>query len=254
MLRMTDLAPCMSTAAITSNFNGTAIPAGAYLWFNSVFKLSGAGQSAQTTIYFSNEQIQFTAEGIAYMLPVPNAQVTFSPTATTASSTFDSVSNTWITTVPYGLSGNTFLSGLAFSVPAGGLPAGINPVTWSGTFGTDTPGVTVHWQWGAAVYSLLSTDYTTLGVKASDDSHTGNADHAGTPEQYKALVTGGARGGGGANYTGSYSGTGSVNNVCTQPPPPPPCLGTNCGAGISFTVHRETHQRLAWHAHNQAPH
>jgi hypothetical protein len=34
-----------------------------------------------------------------------------------------------------------------------------------------------------------------------------NSDHAGTPEGFKAFVTGGARGGGGSNWTGSYSST-----------------------------------------------
>jgi hypothetical protein len=50
-------------------------------------------------------------------------------------------------------------------------------------------------------------------VKPVDDNKASvyhNADHAGTPESFKKSVTGGAMGGGGSNYTGSYSGTGSV--------------------------------------------
>lgn len=44
-------------------------------------------------------------------------------------------------------------------------------------------------------------------------------DHAGTPENEKSLKDGGgARGGGGSNYTGSYSGTASTGS-CTAPPP-----------------------------------
>jgi hypothetical protein len=57
-------------------------------------------------------------------------------------------------------------------------------------------------------------DYTGLGVKPVDDNdasiYTHNADHAGTPENFKPYVIGGARGGGGSNYTGSYSGTGTA--------------------------------------------
>jgi hypothetical protein len=41
-----------------------------------------------------------------------------------------------------------------------------------------------------------------------------NSDHAGTPENFKPFVIGGARGGGGSNYTGLYSGTGKVT-PCT---------------------------------------
>src|SRR5262249_2005178 len=37
-----------------------------------------------------------------------------------------------------------------------------------------------------------------------------NSDHAGTPENFKSYVTGGATGGGGSNYTGSLSATASV--------------------------------------------
>lgn len=34
-----------------------------------------------------------------------------------------------------------------------------------------------------------------------------NSDHAGTPECWKSFVVGGAHGGGGSTFTGSYSGT-----------------------------------------------
>jgi hypothetical protein len=117
------------------------------------------------------------------------------------------------TTVPAsGLAGNTFLSAFSYLVPAT-IPGGVNPVTWSGTITSDTPGVTINWQWAAAVYTSFSSNYTALGVKPVDDNNASiyqNADHAGTPESYKQNVTGGARGGGGSNYTGSYSGTGAV--------------------------------------------
>jgi hypothetical protein len=50
-------------------------------------------------------------------------------------------------------------------------------------------------------------------VKPVDDTKASasyqNFDHAGTPESFKPYVIGGAMGGGGSNYTGSYSGTGS---------------------------------------------
>ena len=108
-----------------------------------------------------------------------------------------------------------FLSGLAFMVPASGLSGGINPVVWTGTFSSNTPGVSVHWKWGAAVYTSFSTDYNSLAVKAAHTNTCAfnNSDHAGTPENFKSSVVGGARGGGGSNFTGSWSGTASAN-VC----------------------------------------
>ncbi|HEY9152283.1 MAG TPA: hypothetical protein VIN60_05305, partial [Anaerolineales bacterium] len=148
-----------------------------------------------------------------YYLPVPDTLITISPTATQAATTFNTQMNRWETTVPTSYTGNIFLGGLAFQVPAGGLPGGINPVTWSGQFTSDTAGVSLNWQWAAAVYTQFNADLNQVGVKPIDgdklNSYT-NSDHAGTPENYKSYVTGGARGGGGSNWTGGYSGTASV--------------------------------------------
>ena len=61
-----------------------------------------------------------------------------------------------------------------------------------------------------------SPDYNLLAVKPVDDKNPSiyqNGDKAGTPENFKPFVIGGARGGGGANYTGGYSGSGAVR--CT---------------------------------------
>jgi hypothetical protein len=103
-------------------------------------------------------------------------------------------------------------------------------VTWSGVFTSDTPGVTLQWQWAAAVYTSFNSDYNALGVKPVDDNHASqyqNGDHAGTPENYKAFVTAGARGNGGANYTGGYSGTLSVTPCAPTPTPTPTRTPTN---------------------------
>ena len=183
--------------SIQSNFNGTAIPAGRTVWFNSVFKSSGIS-SAGATIFFQGQTVSFSAGGIPYTLSVPDAAISFDPAATTATTTFDAALNRWVTRVPLGFDKNVFLAGLSFSAPAGGLPGGINPVTWSGAFSSDRPGVTVQWQWAAAVYTSFSTDHGALGVKPVDGSSQNpyaNSDHAGTPENFKAAVIGGARGG-----------------------------------------------------------
>jgi hypothetical protein len=199
---------------IASNFNGTAIPGNSYLWFSSVLKPSGLNATpGPVTVKFFNQKIASSN----FSLSVPDTTVIFDPNATFASSAF--INGQWVVRTPKsGLSGNTFLSGLAYKVPVAGLPGGIKPVNWSGTFMTDTAGVSVNWQWATAVYSNFTTDLGALaaggGVKATDDTKgdltTKNSDHAGTPEQYKSKVIGGAMGGGGSNYTGSLSGTNGV--------------------------------------------
>jgi uncharacterized repeat protein (TIGR01451 family) len=199
------VAVCSVVSSISSNFNGTRISAGDYIWFNSVLSVSGLG-SQPVTITLTGSTVQSNA----FSLSVPNARITFDPTATVATTTFDVPTNTWITIVPTQGTGNVLLSGLAFLVPQGGLAGGLNPVTWAGTLSSDTPGVKISWKWAAAVYNSFSTDYNALQVKPVDTNSLSaykNSDHAGTPEAYKNFVTGGARGGGGSNFTGSYSGT-----------------------------------------------
>jgi hypothetical protein len=107
------------------------------------------------------------------------------------------------------LTGNTFVTGVAVPVPAGGYPGGIQNVQWSGAFSTDTTGITLEWQWSAAVYSQFSTTYATalntnvLGVNPEDGSaDLYGTDPAGTSEIFKTDVIAGGTGGGGTNYTG----------------------------------------------------
>jgi len=194
-----------------SNFNGTPIAGGDFIWFNAVARVKGFDVSAGTTLRFTGSTIRFTAGATTYELNVPDNVITFSPTATEASTSFDGLA--WTTVVPSSFSQDVFLGGLPFQVPADGLPGGINPVTWSGTFAATSTGVTVEWKWGAAVYSQFSIDSSLLGVKPVDGDKSNpyrNSDHAGTPENFKPYVTGGARGGGGSNWTGSASGTNAV--------------------------------------------
>jgi hypothetical protein len=203
-----------SVSTITSNFNGMAIPAGDTVWFSSNLKVNGLG-SAGANLYVTHQSI--TLNGVSYA--VPDAHVTFTPaTPAWAGTTFQN--GTWETTLPLKFSGSGFLDGFALSAP-GGLPGGLKSLSWSGDFASDQPGLSVHWQWGAAVYTQFGSDYNALGVKAVDDNHLGqyqNPDHAGTPEAFKAYLTQGAKGGGGADYTGGSSGTGQVSPPQYVPP------------------------------------
>jgi hypothetical protein len=204
---------CTVSSTLVSNFNGTAIQAGNTLWFNSVLNVHGLG-SQPVTISFTNQVITFTSGGTTYSLPAPDATVTFDPTATAATTTFNALNNSWMTITPPRTAGNTFLAALAYPVPVP-LPGGVKPVQWSGQLSSDTLGVTINWQWAAAVYGAFGADYSSLGVKPTDDNKASvyqNSDHAGTPEAFKSYVVGGATGGGGSNYTGSYSGT--LSHVC----------------------------------------
>jgi hypothetical protein len=205
------------TSSIGSNFNGTAIAAGNYIWFTSVLKVSGL-QTSPVTIWVSHSTISFTANGQNYTINVPSSAITFDSNTTTATTTYTALTppnlhNGWETDLQFsGLAGNDLSQAVTFTVPSGGLPGGIKNVTWTAEFTSLTAGLTVNWQWAAAVYTALSSDYNALGVKPVDDNQASqykNSDHAGTPENYKTDVIGGATGGGGSNYTGSLSATAS---------------------------------------------
>jgi len=86
---------------------------------------------------------------------------------------------------------------------------------------TSTPGITLIWQWSAAVYAHFTSDYNLLGVKPGDTATNQypNSDVAGTPEEFKLYVIGGARGDGLTTYTGVY----------TAPTIPSPCQVATTG-------------------------
>jgi len=209
-----------TVSMITSNFNGTAIPAGDYVWFSSVAKVSGVS-SAPVTLDVTNQTISFTSNGTPYMLNVPDSTIVLNPTSMQASTTFGA--NGWSVSTPSKFSGNVFLSGLGWQAVNGLTGGSVNNITWSGDFTSNTPGISVNWQWGAAVYTQFTSNMSGIQVKTVDDNHEDiyqNSDHAGTPENFKSFVTGGARGGGGSNWTGSYSGTATVPpGVNTTPKP-----------------------------------
>ncbi|MBB5318201.1 hypothetical protein [Tunturibacter empetritectus] len=214
----------------TVSFNGTPIVSGDYVWFNANFSVKNIPKTGGV-ITFTNSRILDVETNSLFTSAAPNAQITFSPTATCSSTTFSTMTNTWITTVPLKGDDEIFLTGVAIPVPSHGVPGGIN-VTWSGTFNTTgAPGMSIEWKWGAAVYTSIATDSNALEVKAGHQSACGesNGDHAATPEgvnnrnqKWKNFVIGGATGGGGTNSTGSWSGTDTVTPTAVVEPGPGP--------------------------------
>lgn len=230
------LAAADTISSISVGFNGTAIKGGDYIWFSAVFKPSttlGSTATGPVTLYEKKGSITFTANSQTYTIPVPDATITFASTNSLATVTYGA--NGWTEKLPTSslLSGNEFLDGVAFQIPAAGLPAGIKPVTWTASFSTSDPMFSVNWQMAAAVYtSGCVANYATSGVKPVDSTSMSsykNSDHAGTPEtcvhpltkSATNIVIGGATGGGGSNYTGSYSGTFKFTPNTPTPPPPP---------------------------------
>src|SRR4051812_43780358 len=216
------------------NFTPKVIAGGKSLWFASELTLAKGPHDANNVfldmanhpvrVFVTNGVVTFTANGINYSLPVPDALITFSPTATTATTTFDAATNRWLTTVPtihpttkqrqFDILGRIFASGVTMPVPVGGLPGGIKDVTWSAAYTTDTPGMQLQWKWGAAVYSTFSANYSSLQVKPADASRGPwalytNGDPAGTPEAFKPYFN--PNGGGTADDADDFTGDQTPN-------------------------------------------
>lgn len=197
---------------IRSDFRNVAVAGGNTIWFNSAFEVRDVPkQLIQVSFFHASVRFQYKDVGgnlVTVNQTLPDARVTIDPSATGASTTFDSVNNVWLTTIPFDLDDDAFLTGMPWIVPPGGIPADVEPVTVCGAFASDSAGIEIGWRWAAAAYSFFGGDNNTLGVKPMDTDHDNRAtnhDRAGTPEHFKQFVIPGARGKGGKNYTGSYS-------------------------------------------------
>jgi hypothetical protein len=196
--------------AIHYDSNLPYIKAGNTIWFTAVVNnLKGLPSNQQVKLYFTNGSFSYTdVNGNNQNVPVPNGVVTLNSSSlkTGANATYDLANNRWSTSVASGsLTGNTFVTGLIFRVPAD-FPTGIQGLTFSGAFSTDTPGISLQWQWNASVYTSFSTTapspYATstnnnvLGVNPDEGSADKyGTDPAGTPKSYKQYATFGATGG-----------------------------------------------------------
>jgi hypothetical protein len=204
------------TSSISADFNNIAIDGGRKIWFNSSFRVIG-GDASPVTFATHGGQVTFSDGATNYTVPIPDATITFSPAAAQATITYSAKQKHWTTVVPAGFGDNVFLAGAEFSVPAGGLPGSINPVTWTTQIQSDTPGASIEWQWAAAVFGGLPTNYNGLGVKplhsATLDQYP-NGDEAGTPENNAGFSTGGARGfGDGDGHGGNTSAAGCAGQT-----------------------------------------
>jgi hypothetical protein len=201
-------------SCIDGDFGCNAISSNNVIWFSSVID-TPSDNLAPFTVHVFDQSIALTVDGTNNLtIDVPEAYVTFSNGVATATTSF--INGNWVTMTKPNLSGNTFLSGVAFDVPfdlrgcrtancrfsrcCGDFRSRANiHASWCGRFAVDKPGVVVKWGWAAAVYSKFDTNYSNLGIKpidASSGSAYHNSDNAGTPESFKQFVVAGARGDG----------------------------------------------------------
>jgi len=188
----------------SQNFNGHAIAKGSWILFTSATQFPG--NQGALRVEMKDSKILFGDGLHNYKITGPDMTLTLTG-SDRVRLRFNPVSKFsaggWDMKAPVNTGGNDFLDDMVWRVPHA-LPGNIQNVTWSAKFYSRSDVQQMHWQWGGAVYTRLTNNYSRLAVKPLDDQKYPpfNNDPAGTPERYKGWLTQGATGGGGNNYTG----------------------------------------------------
>lgn len=207
--------------------SGTAIPGAAVSWnkFNTVGNHdvvwihahigtpSGVSKTSTTTVTYTG--VTFVLNNITYNLP--DGILIFNPSApATPSTSFDPTAGsngTWTTVVnPNNLSDQIFFDGGA--VPVDSNISGGGKATFNFTTLSSDTSLAFSWQWSAAVFTNWPVWGGVGNPNAGDNAAQIEPYHghleAGAPMNttVEASLIQGPRGGGGSNFTGSWSGTG----------------------------------------------
>jgi hypothetical protein len=213
---------CQTTPACVIPPSGTAIGGSAvswnqfnvpqgtspYLWIHAHIG-SPSGVPDGTVVRFTQVTFTLSTNPTPYALPdgILMFQSSHTGPPTTSFSPTTGAHGTWTTIVnPNNLSDEIFFVGS--SIPVDKYISGGGQATLSYYTTSTSNTLSFPWQWSAAVFTYWP------GGNAFDNSANilayHNSDHAGTPEnkQIQQSLIQGPRGGGGSNFTGSWSGTG----------------------------------------------
>jgi hypothetical protein len=115
----------------------------------------------------------------------------------------------WTTTInPNNISDENFIVGAA--IPVDTTIAGGGQATIQFTTQSDDASLSFSWQWSAAAYTLWPMNWNQAMIQPYHGNGPTGSQHADTPDNtqvQKSLIQG-PRGGGGSNFTGSWSATG----------------------------------------------
>jgi len=173
------------------------------VWVNGHIGTPSGIPNRKSTVLFTGGVFTLTNATGTTSYSVPDALLTFDPAASGTTTQF--VNGRWETTVnPGSLSDEIFFSGLAIPMTAD-VAAGAK-ATWSFTVLSQDPALSFPWQWSASAYTSWPADWNQALIRPYHDSH-----HAGTPlsSAVQTSLIQGPRGGGGSNFTGSWSATGN---------------------------------------------
>ncbi len=187
------------------SWNSFSAPPGSVVWINAHISNPGnVPTNTITTVDFTG--VSLVVNTTTYALP--NGQIVFNP-ATSTPTTVVNADGSWTTTVNPTTGGDIFFVGQAIPVDSN-MENGHTCSTLSFATNSSDAALTFQWQWGAAVYTSWP------GNAAANTEPVHAAQQAGAPlnAAVQADLIQGPRGGGGSNFTGSWSGTGQ--GICHQ--------------------------------------
>jgi hypothetical protein len=189
------------------SWNGFTAPAGSVVWINAHLDASNVPTSTITTVDFT--RVTLVVNDTSYALP--NGKVVFNPAVSTPS-TVVNADGSWTTRVNPKFSNDIFFDGQAIPVDSNLENGGHGNTDSTLSFSTSSSDKSLQfqWKWGAAVYTSWP------GNAAANIEPVHAALQAGAPQNkaVEADLIQGPRGGGGSNFTGSWSGTG--HGSCPQ--------------------------------------
>ena len=194
--------PSSETIISGTSWNKFNAPAGSVVWIHAhIGTPSGISTTTKTTVDFTG--VTFVLNGKTYNLP--NGHIVFDPSASSTATTVRSAAG-WTTTLnPNNLSDEIFFDGNAVPIDPNITGGGKADLSFTTTSSSTT--LAFPWQWSAAVYT------TWLGDAAANIEPVHASEHAGAPlnKTQESFLIQGPRGGGGSNFTGSWSATGHGN-------------------------------------------
>ena len=216
--------------ASTISTNWVSTPANSTLWMSAVFNTSGTVTNGET-FYITKASVSIPSSPTT-TVNLPNAEITYSTSFTTATTSYNAVTSTWVTDVPLSDAGkNVFMTGGEYVVPSTGL-TNLSHVAMTADFAeSGAASAEVMWQWSATAYKNFSSNLNALGVQVINGSTL-----ASTPNSYAAManVEQGGTGVSGCNVLANPSGQACLSVPPVVVPEPSSALLFSLAIGFFF--------------------
>lgn len=197
-----------------TNFNNTPIAGTASsLWINVHTKISKSTDLQNNGDYIKFTNAALTLNNVASdpavnNTAIPNGIIIADATISAPVTYFDNTQSMWVTKVPPGftssdifISGGVINSSTGFAVSSG--KSSLLTASWSSNKGNQ---LSSSWFYGLSCYQPQFS-LADIGGASLVASVAGSGVKAGTPVPEQQNLVAGGSGGGGSNYTGSYSST-----------------------------------------------